>query len=215
MKTALRKTSALACLALAAACAHATAFGQQPSEAKARARVQLETLDRLAARAEKAVDVSVDEGVLGLAKGFLVKTGDKTPSEMSDAAKVADAIKGLEAVYVRVYEFAKEGEWAESDIADIRRQVAESGWSRVVNVWHKGEGRRVEVHLRAAAGKIGGLVVLSTEPKQLVVVNMIGDVDVQKLATLQGRYGIPDIDLSGGGDDKERKDETKPAGRKP
>lgn len=210
MKTALRKTFVLGCLALAATCAAgaaATAHAQQPTNAHARARVQLETLERLGARADKSVDVSVDEGVLSLAKGFFQNLKD------AKAREVAEAIKGLEAVYVRVYEFAAEGQWAESDIADIRRQVAEPGWSRVVNVWHKADGRRVEVHLRAAAGKVGGLVVLSTEPKQLVVVNMVGDVDVQKLASLQGQFGIPDIDFRG--DDDDRKAETKPAAKKP
>ena len=206
MKTALRKTFALTCLALALA---AAAQGQQPSAAHARARVQLETLERLAARADKAVDVSVDAGVFSLARGFLAKPNDPK------AREVAEAIKGLEAVYVRVYEFAKEGEWQDSDIADIRRQVAEPGWSRVVNIWHKAEGRKVEVHLRAAEGKVGGLVVLSTEPKQLVVVNMVGDVDVQKLASLQGQLGIPEIDMRGDDDDDERKPDAKPAGRKP
>lgn len=205
MKTALRKTFALGCVALAASCA--AAFGQQPSAAHARARVQLEALDRLAARAEKAVDVSVDEGVLALAKGFFANPRD------AKAREVAGAIEGLEAVYVRVYEFASDGQWAESDIADIRRQVAEPGWSRVVNVFNRAEGRKVEVHLRVSAGKVGGLVVLATEPRQLAVVNMIGDVDVQKLASLQGQFGIPDIDLRG--DDDEPKAGAKPAAKKP
>jgi len=209
MKTALRKTFVLGCLALAAACAQsANAQAQQPSPAQARARVQLETLDRLAARAERSVDVSVDEGVLGLAKVVFEKKTDVK------AREVADAIKGLEGVYVRVYEFASEGQWQESDIADIRRQVGEPGWSRLVNITRKSDGRRVEVHLRAAAGKIGGLVVLATEPKQLVVVNMVGDVDVEKLASLQGQFGIPDIDFSGD-DDDDRKADAKPAGKKP
>lgn len=209
MKTALRKTFVLGCLALAATCAAAaTARGQQPSEAHARARVQLKELERLAARADRAVDVSLDEGVFSLAKAVFERPKDK------NAREVADAIRGLEALYVRVYEFAKEGDWKESDIEGIRKQVAEPGWSRVVNVWHKGDGRRVEVHLRAAAGKIGGLVVLSTEPKQLVVVNMVGDVDVQKLATLQGHFDIPAIDFRGD-DDDDRKPATKPATKKP
>lgn len=205
MKTALSRTFALACLAFALA---AAAHAQQPSEAKARARVQLEALERLAARADKAVDVSVDEGTLSLAKVWLTKPKDEK------AREVAEAIKGLQGVYVRVYEFAREGQWAESDIADIRRQVAEPGWSRIISITHKADGRKVEVHLRAAEGKIGGMVVLSTEPKQLVVVNMVGDVDVQKLASLQGQFGIPEIDMRGDEDD-ERKPDAKPAGRKP
>jgi hypothetical protein len=206
-----RKTLGLVCLALAASWAGGVAYAQQQQPAaQARARLQLAALDRLAARAEKAVDVSVDEGVLGLVKGVFADPKD------AKAREVAEAIRGLQGVYVRVYEFAAEGQWNEADIADIRRQVGETGWSRVVNVTSRKDGRQIEVHLRADAGKIGGLVVLATEPKQLVVVNMVGDVDVQKLASLQGQFGIPDIDLRGDGDDDEApKHNTKPAAKKP
>lgn len=200
----------LASLALALSCAGVAAYGQQPSEAQARARVQLATLERLAARADKSVDVSVDEGVLSLARVFFEKKKGEKEQE------IANAIRGLEGVYVRVYEFAAEGQWGESDIADIRRQVGEPGWSRIVSITHKAEGRKVEVHLRAAAGKVGGMVVLATEPKQLVVVNMVGDVDVEKLASLQGQFGIPEIDMRGDDDeDRERKPDAKPATKKP
>ena len=43
--------------------------------------------------------------------------------------------------------------------------------------------------------KIGGLVVLSAEPKELTVVNIVGPVDLDKLAALEGQFGIPDLDL--------------------
>ena len=210
-----RKTLGLVCLALAVSCAGGAAHAQQQqplAAAQARARLQLAALDRLAARAEKAVDVSVDEGVLGLVKGVFANPKD------AKAREVGEAIRGLQGVYVRVYEFAAEGQWNEADIADIRRQVGESGWSRVVNVTSRKDGRKIEVHLRADAGKIGGLVVLATEPKQLVVVNMVGDVDVQKLASLQGQFGIPDIDFRGDGDDDDDeapKRDAKPATKKP
>ena len=215
MKTVLRKSFRLAWLALAVACLHVAAGAQQPVspsavQARVRMRVQLEALERLAARAEKAVDVSVDQSVLNLARVFFEK------SKGAKEQEVAAAIKGLEGVYVRVYEFAADGQWSEADIADIRRQVKEPGWSNVVSVSHRTKGRKVEVHLRAEAGKIGGMVVLATEPRQLVVVNMVGDVDVQKLASLQGQFGIPEIDLRGDDDDdKERKPATKPAAKKP
>jgi hypothetical protein len=43
--------------------------------------------------------------------------------------------------------------------------------------------------------KIGGLVVLSAEPRELRVVNIVGPVDLEKLASLEGQFGIPDLNL--------------------
>jgi len=216
MKTALKNFARVACLALALGGAREAAVSAQqsqpPSAAQSRVRVQMKTLDSLADRAETAVDVTADENLLGVVKAMFA--GSKDP----EAAKVREALAGLEGIYVRVFGFAEAGQWAEADIADIRRQTDEAGWSRIVNVRNKKDGRKVEVFLRALSGKIGGLLVLATEPKQLVIVNMVGDVDVQKLTSLQGQFGIPDIDIKGDrddDDDKATKRETKPAAKKP
>ena len=43
--------------------------------------------------------------------------------------------------------------------------------------------------------EITGLAVLSIEPKELTVVNIIGPVDIAKLATLEDQFGIPDLGI--------------------
>jgi hypothetical protein len=47
---------------------------------------------------------------------------------------------------------------------------------------------------------IGGLAIISAEPRQLTLVNIIGPIDLEKLSQLQGQLGIPklDIDFSNG-----------------
>jgi hypothetical protein len=37
--------------------------------------------------------------------------------------------------------------------------------------------------------------VLSAEPKELTIVNIVGPVDLQKLAKLEGNLGIPDLGI--------------------
>ena len=210
MTTALKHSLKLACLALALCGAQTAARAQQPPDV-ARVRLQMEALDRLAGRAEKAIDVTVDESLLGLVTGMFKKSTDP------DKVKVREALAGLKGVYVRVYEFANDGQWGEPDIADIRRQVGEPGWSRVVNIASRKDGQKVEVYLRALPGQVGGLLVLATQPRELMVINMVGNVDLEKLASLQGQIGIPELDIFGKGDDddKDSKPAAKPAAKKP
>ena len=42
-----------------------------------------------------------------------------------------------------------------------------------------------------AGDKVAGLLVLSAEPRELTIVNLVGPVDVEKLADLEGHFGIP------------------------
>ena len=210
MKAALKHSLKLACLALALCGAQTAARAQQPADV-ARVQLQMAALDRLAGRAEKAIDVTVDENTLGMVTGLFKNSKDP------EKVKVREALAGLKGVYVRVYEFANEGQWGEPDIADIRRQVGEPGWSRVVNVTSRKDGQKVEVFLRALPGQIGGLLVLATQPKELMVINMVGNVDLEKLSSLQGQIGIPELDIFGkGGDDDDDDDkDSKPAAAKP
>jgi len=39
--------------------------------------------------------------------------------------------------------------------------------------------------------KVDGLAVLAFEPKQLVVVNIVGTIDLEKLSKLEGEFGVP------------------------
>ena len=43
--------------------------------------------------------------------------------------------------------------------------------------------------------QIGGLAVLHTDQQELTVVNIVGPVDLQKLARLEGHLGIPDLEI--------------------
>ena len=217
MKTALKQSLKLACLAAAAALALAgAAHAQQPAAARGGAeRVQMEQLDRLSAKAEKFIDVSIDENTLHLPLSFI--TNGKDPN----AKEVAEIVAGLKGVYVRVFEFASAGQYAEGDFSALREQVRGAGWSRVVNVMNKRDEQHVEVFLQTGVGSIGGLVVIATQPKELTVINIVGKIDVAKLAKLEGTFGIPSISDLGndrGDDDREdddRKPAAKPATKKP
>jgi len=167
------KLAALACIALAPLAAQDIKI--PPS------------LDRLASKASDVVDVTMDSNLLQLASRFL---SDKD----SDDAKVKKLIAGLKGIYVRSYEFEKTGEYQESDVEPIRAQLRNPAWSRIVGVRSQKSGENSEVYVKTGNNKIGGLVILSTEPKQLTIVSIEGSIDPDQLNELGGHFGIPKVE---------------------
>jgi len=66
-------------------------------------------LDRLAARATESVDVTLDASTLELASKFLSK-------DDPDQAQVKNLVSKLKGVYVRSFEFDKEGQYSLNDV---------------------------------------------------------------------------------------------------
>ncbi|MDX2041568.1 MAG: DUF4252 domain-containing protein [Acidobacteriota bacterium] len=153
------------------------------------ARLQFTQLDKLASKADNVVEVTLDKNLLQVAAKFL---SDKNPTE----AAVKDLVSKLQGVYVRVFEFDKIGEYSLGDVEPIRSQVNAPGWSKIVGVMSRREGQKVDVHLRMDnAGMIHGLLILATQPRELVVVNIVGPIDLEKLSQLEGQFGIPKLEL--------------------
>jgi Domain of unknown function (DUF4252) len=152
------------------------------------ARVPIEQLDKLASRAEQTVEVALDQRLLQMASKFL---NSHDPAQ----AKAKEVVAGIQGIYVRVYSFDKPGEYALSDLEPIRNAVKGTGWQKIVGVRSKREGDNVDVHLRLANDRINGLVIIAAQAKELVVVNILGPIDIEKLSQLQGQFGIPKLDL--------------------
>jgi hypothetical protein len=178
---------------LALVCAAAPAYAQN-------ARLQIDHIDRLFPEAVETIDVRIDSGLLLMASKFL-------RSDKADEAAVKEIVKGLKGVYVKGVEFDKEGAYAESDVEAVRRQLAAPGWDRVVGVRSKRDGDNVEVFLMISNDAvIEGVGVLIANPKQIMVVNVVGQIDPEKINNLRGQFGIPkDFALDFGGVKKIRK----------
>ena len=150
-------------------------------------RIRLAHLDYLAKKASETVDVNIDERLIQLAAKLF---NDKD----EDEAKVKKLVNGLKGIYVKSFEFENENDYSLADVDSIRSQLREPAWSRLVNVTSKRDGI-VEVYIALNGSDVLGLAVLSAEPKELTVVNIVGPVDLEKLAKLEGNLGIPDLGI--------------------
>jgi Zn-dependent alcohol dehydrogenase len=150
------------------------------------ARLQLDQLDSLANKASETVDVKLDER--------LMQTAAKIFTEKDDA-DIKEILKGLKGIYVKSFEFEKAGEYSPADVESVMSQLRSGGWSKIVGVRSKKDGDNVDVYLMMQGDQIEGLAVISAEPKEFTVVNIVGPVNLEKLTKLEGQFGVPDLGL--------------------
>jgi hypothetical protein len=186
------KLGALLIAALLVTLSAVAANAQEPS------RLQLGSLDHLTASASKSVDVNIDQRLLRLAS----KAFSDSDAEEREIKKVIAGVKGI---YVKVFQFENEGQYSSADLETIRTQLRAPGWTRLVNVTSKKEGN-LEVYLLMNGDMVNGLAVLANDAKELAVVNIVGPVDLDKLAKLEGQLGIPELGIESG---KKKNDDEK------
>lgn len=150
-------------------------------------KLELGQLEHLSSKATQTVDVNIDEKLMQLTARFL---SAKDPDE----ARVKELVNGLKGIFVKSFEFEREGEYSPADIQSIRSQLQSPAWSRVININSRKEGS-LEVYLMTEGTAVRGLAVLAADPKELTIVNIIGPVDLEKLSELEGQFGIPELDI--------------------
>ncbi len=168
---------------VALAAAGACAQGAQTSAG----RLRLESLERLAPRAAETVDIEID--------GILIKFACSILSDKdADERAVKEFVAGLRGVYVRSYEFKSEGQFTEADVSGVREQLRAPGWSRIMDVKSRGiDFGDAEVYLASAGGRVQGLTLLVVEPRELTVINIVGDVDLDKIKKIDADLRLPRI----------------------
>ena len=138
-------------------------------------------LDALAAKAKDKAEVTL-EGSL------LAQVLQAAP------ANVKGSIANVSRVAVRHYEFSATGQYTDSDLEAIRKQV--STWSRVIHV--KDEHQSTEIYMLNQNGKTAGLLLISAEPKELTVVHVAGSVDLASLQAVVNSTIHYDLKSAGG-----------------
>jgi hypothetical protein len=139
----------------------------------------------LASKAAETVDVTLDGSMLQMAAGFLSKEDDR---------EVRDMVQKLQGVYVRSYSFDHDNEYDPRVVDRVRAQLG-AGWKKIVNVSKRDE--KVEIYALPRGNTFGGLVVISSEPRELTVVNIVGPINMDQLSSLGGNFGIPKVDQGG------------------
>jgi len=121
----------------------------------------------------------------------MIRLAAKFLGNSEDEREVRQMLNGLQGIYVRSYTFSKEGEYDRTILDRIKSQLG-STWKPLVTVRSRHK-ENVNIMADVRGEKIYGLVILSQEPRELTVVNIVGDIDLDRLSKLEGEFGIPKI----------------------
>lgn len=154
-------------------------------------RLQLPDLSGLSKIATQSVDISLDPSLLHLATGAIGSdSGD------NNGAAVNDLVKGIRGIYVRSYTFKEPGQYSKTDVKALRAQLLTPGWQAVVATHDLKQGSAVDIYLLRNGDRTEGVAIIATEPRELTIVNIVGSIDLSKLAQLQGQFGVPKVGLT-------------------
>jgi hypothetical protein len=156
------------------------AIGAVPASAQ---RINLD-FPGLAEKADEVVDVTLDANLLRLAGALFSKS-------KGDERAIGDMVSKLDGIYVRSYEFAGPGEYDLALVERVKSQLGAS-WKPLVTVRSK-KKENVNIYADMRGDRMVGLVIISAEPKEFTVVNIVGPIDIDRLADLEGKFGIPDM----------------------
>jgi hypothetical protein len=138
----------------------------------------------LAARASNVTEVTLGKNMLAFAAKFMDGKG-------KDDEATRHLIEGLDGIYVRDYEFDKEGQYSAVDIEKLRSYFEANGeWSPIVRERDKKSGESTDVMMKMVNGQTHGLFVLDAEPKELSIVLILGPVKMEDLGKLSGMAGL-------------------------
>lgn len=158
------------------------------------AMLNLPDFDALAGKATESVNISLDTSLLGLAAGFL-------DSSNPDDAATKELIAGLKGIYVRSYSFDRDFAYPSAQVDQVLRQLAAPGWQRLVQVNNSRDHTHVDIYVSVDRGVANGLAIIASEPREFTIVNIVGSIDLAKLHRLEGKFGVPKLDLPPAGMD--------------
>jgi Domain of unknown function (DUF4252) len=137
----------------------------------------------LAARATNVTEVTLDKNMLGFAAKFM-------DSKDKDQAQASQLIQGLDGIYVRDYEFDKDGQYSMDDIEKLRQAIETPEWSPMVRDRERNGAEMTDVMVKMVNGETKGMFILSAEPKELSIVLILGDIRMDQLGMLKGLGGL-------------------------
>jgi hypothetical protein len=150
-------------------------------------QLQIPDFSHLRGKAVDSVDITLDGMLLNLVKKFAAADQD---GERDEAIAILSDIKSLR---VRNFEFDSDGVYSRADIDAVRRQLTAPGWSPLVQARKRDRHEDVDVFINVDGDKVLGLAVVVSEPRSFTIVNIIGSIDIDKLAKIEGQFGIPRV----------------------
>src|SRR6185295_17334652 len=120
-------------------------------------KLQLDQLDALSGRASQTTEIKLDEHLIQI-------TAKQFSGNDKDDQDVKELLKNLKGIYVKSFQFEKEGEYSPTEVDSVLSQLRGAGWNKIVGVTSRKSGNNVDVYIMTIGDQINGMAVVSLEP---------------------------------------------------
>ena len=161
-------------VSLVLCCLTVSSYGQD-------GRLQLSNLDKLSDKAARVTDVTLDGSLLQFAVSLIGKIND----DDKDVEQLKSIVKNLKGIYIKSFEFDEASQYSKADVEAVRSQLTSPRWTKIVQSMEKRRNEYDEIYLLKNGDRVAGVVILVAEAKELTVVNIVGEVPVDKIAAME------------------------------
>jgi hypothetical protein len=160
-----------------------------PCWAQSGPQIDMKNLQALEDKAEQMVSVNLE--------GQSLDEGGKILAIRNGLSKsVKELVKGLKGVYLRRFWFGGKKSYEEADVAPIKKELQRPGWAPMIDLKVRDKNEAVSVYSYMENDRLAGVTVLSADPKEVTVVNIVGPVDLEALSELGRQMGLPAMRLA-------------------
>lgn len=152
-------------------------------------QLKIPDFSQLRGKATESTDITIDGLLLSIAKKFAA-------SEEEGDQEALSLLSDIKSVRVRSFEFDSDDAYSRADVESVRSQLSAPGWNPIVQTHQREPQEDVDVYLNMDGDKIRGVAVVSMQPRSFTIVNIVGNIDIEKLAKIEGQLGIPHVSQS-------------------
>lgn len=147
------------------------------------ARLEIPDFSHLQAKAVESIDITIGPFLLWLATKV-------APERDEDGTEVKKILWGIEAVYIRSYQFDTDGAYSSEDVERVRKQLRQKQWKPLIEVRSRHDDENVDVFMSIEGDKPTGLAIVASEPREFTIVHVAGTIDPQHIGKLQATLGL-------------------------
>lgn len=153
------------------------------------AKLDIDT-EELKSQADEVVEVNLD--------GKTLEEGSKLLAVRSGISNSFKSVLGsIKGIYRFTYRFALGNPYEIDAMENLHRQMTDGGWAPMIDVQNQKENTGLTVYSFTSEDDApNGITVISNDPSEITVLNLVGDVDLEALATVGETLGMPVMSIA-------------------
>jgi len=146
-------------------------------------RIDIKHLDKPNNKATRHVEISLSGSDLKMA------------IEKKDS-KLREALKDVNGIFVRVLSLGEKDSISNEDIEAIKRQIKPPWKPLLLLKGNNNQNANIHVLVDSKTETLRGLVVLFADAHEFTFVNIVGNIEPNKLYLLGGNFGVPKMSFN-------------------